>query len=137
MSEHCISRYLNEFDYNQHPKVHYFFSQKRGKFVLINRACELKGQFHVDVNGMWTARWYKLGFFILLDYITHCTLILENQKKIHKSEKMLAGCDKILLYVVFIKQYCNHFKMFKSELNTHYLIFWTKIYHLPAAQVIL
>ena len=76
--------------------------------MLINRACELKGQFNVDVNGMCTGQWCKLGLFLLLDYITHCTLILENQKKtkkkIHKSQKMLAGSDKIVLYIVFIKQ---------------------------------
>ena len=38
----------------------------------------------------------RLSFFYLLDYITHRTLILENQKKKknYKSQKMQAGCDK-------------------------------------------
>ena len=34
----------------------------RRKFMLINRACKLKGQSNVDINGMCTGHWYKLGF---------------------------------------------------------------------------
>ena len=34
---------------------------------------------------------------------------------------------KIVPYIVLIKQWS--FKMFKIELNAHYVIFWTQIYN--------
>ena len=47
---------------------------------------------------------------------------------------MLAEHDKIVPYIVLIKQWS--FKMFKIELNAHYLNFWTQIYNFLVIWVI-
>ena len=70
--------------------------------MLINQACELKGQFNIDINGMCTGQWCKLGLFIV-GLHHHLNFDFGKSIKIHKAQKMLAGCDKIVLCVVFIK----------------------------------
>ena len=57
----------------------------------------------------------RLFYFYLLDYITHRTLILGNQKKKkknYKSQKMQTGCDNFCFKMLSSKS-SNHFKMFK------------------------
>ena len=52
----------------------------------------------------------------------------KKKKKIHKSQQMLAGCDKkIIPNILFMKHWS--FKMIKIEISAHYWIFWTQIYN--------
>ena len=48
--------------------------------------------------------------------------------------KCYQDMTKILPYIVFRKQWS--FKMIKSEISAHYLVFWTQIYNFLAVQVI-
>ena len=89
---HCQSEYLY---INTHPKL---YATKRLKQPERHK---------IQFCGVQIVHFpIRLFYFYLLDYITHRTLILENQKKIkkYKSWKMQPGCDKIVPNVVFIKQ---------------------------------
>ena len=71
------------------------------------------------------------AFLFLFAGLHHLPHFDFGKSKNHKSQEMLAGCDKIVPNV------SNHFKMFKIEIIAHYLIFWTKIVNFLAVQVIL